>query len=322
LRLATTPTLPHLGPALASIRGFGVHDISSAVVIDVDAHPILCAVSDEGRVVAFAPLEPDAPFPATGLDLGTVLDGLGDNEIDLEGVTVDGDCVVAVGSLSQKRKRVKPGHDTDEALERLARITKASGGERDHSDHAYRLRPRLVDGALEVELVEAIEVRSRVAALELLAPFASIPSKDNGLDAEGLALFDGSQWLGLRGPVLRGQALLVRMTPSFRKPRLVPLPLDGWGIRALACAADGLWLVSGPTMTHPGPFTLWHVDPRTTPRPDLARIGQIGVRGLGKVETVFAWRGRLHVLLDGPHGGDPHTVEISEPFAPADDRVG
>ncbi len=315
--LATEPTLPHLGHALASIPGFGAHDISAATVIDVDEHPILCAVSDEGRIVAFVPLEPDADLDPVGFDLGTEVGGLDDKEIDLEGITVHDGSVVVIGSLSLKRSKVKPDHGLDDALERLGKIRRASGGKRTHSDHAYRLRPRLEGGKLVVDYLERTEVRSRLASLPLLAPHAEIPSKDNGLDAEGLAWHRGAMFVGLRGPVLRGQALLVRATADFRSPALVPLDLDGWGIRALASGDSGeLWVVSGPTMEHVGPFVLWRADLDAAPRPTAERIGEIEVPHAGKIETVFRWRGHLRVLADGEHGGDPRTVEIVEPFCP------
>lgn len=60
--LATEPTLPHLGHALGALPDFGASDISAATVIHVDDHPVLCAVADEGRVIAFAPLEPFGSF--------------------------------------------------------------------------------------------------------------------------------------------------------------------------------------------------------------------------------------------------------------------
>ncbi|MEN0063031.1 MAG: DUF3616 domain-containing protein [Myxococcota bacterium] len=307
--LATEPTLPHIGHALARLDDFGAHDISAAVVIDVEGHPILGAVSDEGRIVAFVPLEPDAGLEPLGFDLGTVTTGIDDKEIDLEGVTVHNGALVAIGSLSFKRRRVKDKHDLEEALERLAKVGKASGGKRTHSDHAYVLQPRLDHGRLTVDFVRRIEVRSHLAELPLLAPFATLPSKDNGLDVEGLTFHEGSFYLGLRGPVLRGQALLVRTTSDFESPTLLPLGLDGWGIRAVTPRGPGeLWVVSGPTMAHPGPFTLWRVEPHATPRPKATRMGELAVPGAGKVETVFAYRGTLHILVDGLAGGDPRTV--------------
>lgn len=312
--LATEPTLPHLDAALRALPDFGACDVSAATVIEVDGHPILCAVSDEGRVIAFVPLDEHAQPDPVGFDLGSVLDGLGDKEIDLEGVTAVDGCVLAIGSLSLKRRKVRPEHDADEALRRLEKVTTASGGKRTHSDFAYRLRPRVERGRIVVDFVDRTEVRSALADLPLLAPFAAIPSKDNGLDVEGLALHGEHLYLGLRGPVVRGQALLARLSTDLGHPELIPVDLDGWGIRAVTSAGPrGLFVVSGPTLTHAGPFELWQVSVDAS-RPAVSRIGRLALAGRHKVETVFAWRGQLRVLLDGVHGGDPRTVRIVEPF--------
>ncbi|WP_457090403.1 DUF3616 domain-containing protein [Microvirga sp. P5_D2] len=40
-------------------------------------------------------------------------------------------------------------------------------------------------------------------------PFLSIPSKENGFDVEGLAVREGRISPGLRGPVLRGHAVVL-----------------------------------------------------------------------------------------------------------------
>ena len=61
-----------------------------------------------------------------------------------------------------------------------------------------------------------------LAANALIRPFLAIPSKDNGLDIEGITARDNRVLLGLRGPVLRGIALVAEL-------RLVVL---GWGGRA------------------------------------------------------------------------------------------
>ena len=46
-----------------------------------------------------------------------------------------------------------------------------------------------------------------------LAPFLPIPGKDNGLDVEGIAVIGDRVYLGLRGPVLRGWAVVLELRP-------------------------------------------------------------------------------------------------------------
>ncbi|MFO0119910.1 MAG: DUF3616 domain-containing protein, partial [Cyanobium sp.] len=48
-----------------------------------------------------------------------------------------------------------------------------------------------------------------LAADPLIAPFLKIPSKENGLDIEGIAARAERLLVGLRGPVLRGIALVL-----------------------------------------------------------------------------------------------------------------
>lgn len=314
MSLTTVSTLPWLSTALADLPGFGDTDVSGVTVLPVDGVPILVAVSDEGRVVAFVPLDPDGPLSPLGFDLGDHVHGLGKREIDLEGVTHRDGVVYAAGSMSLKRPTISPALKRAEAVERLGDIRPASGRRRRHSDHVYALHPRVMNGALSVSFEGSTEVRTTLLSDPLLQPFAGVPSKDNGLDCEGIA-WDGTHfWAGLRGPVLRGQALLVRLSKKLRKPVLYPLPLDGWGIRALTYGVtdtwgDGLYLVSGPTMTHPGPFALWRYRPWDTGPGGLTALGALDIEQTGaKVESVFLWDGQVRMLLDGPSGGSPFLV--------------
>ncbi|MDX1606049.1 MAG: DUF3616 domain-containing protein, partial [Candidatus Competibacterales bacterium] len=85
------------------------------------------------------------------------------------------------------------------------------------------------------------------------------------LDIEGLAVLDGRVWLGLRGPVLRGHAVVLELQPEagedgelhlrpldgkpFRKHFL---QLEGLGIRDMCRDGDDLLLLAGPTMALEG----------------------------------------------------------------------
>lgn len=109
-----------------------------------------------------------------------------------------------------------------------------------------------------------------------LAPYLSIPSKDNGFDVEGLAAApSGRLFLGLRGPVLDGWAcvleivvgahpdrrdeLVLRKLPGRSAPgRASPryrkhfLDLEGAGIRDLCLAGQDLLILTGPPMRGKG----------------------------------------------------------------------
>jgi hypothetical protein len=115
-----------------------------------------------------------------------------------------------------------------------------------------------------------------------LAPFLSIPSKDNGFDIEGLAAAPGGRlFLGLRGPVIDGWACVLEIVVaahSRRKNELVLrklrngegspphsnryrkhfLDLGGAGIRDLCLAGRDLLILAGPPMRGKGPARVHH----------------------------------------------------------------
>jgi hypothetical protein len=102
-------------------------------------------------------------------------------------------------------------------------------------------------------------------------------SKENGLDIEGLAVRGNKAWVGLRGPVLRGIAILLEIEVeegSSNKLKLKAigedsrqykrhfLALDGLGIRELCWEENGenLLVLAGPTMDLDGAHSLFRLD--------------------------------------------------------------
>jgi hypothetical protein len=210
-----------------------------------------------------------------------------DEEIDIEGIAYSDYYLWFVGSHSLKRKSYKRDRLLDENLDRLQQI--------EREDNRYTLgRIPLVNGHLhsicahperpEVTLTAAQlkrkksgnDLTKRLEVDRHLGPFlaADIPGKDNGFDIEGIAVTGDRFWLGLRGPVLRGWAVLLELKleaddPSTLKlSKLGPnkerylkhfLDLEGLGIRDLCPWQDQLLILAGPTMTLDGPvkvFTL------------------------------------------------------------------
>lgn len=320
----------------AELQGFAhpeaTRNISGVVPFRVDGVDLLAVVTDEGQQVAIVPLgvENAARLDTAFIDLGSLIRDLDehdgdaslpeDAELDLEGVGVDGDVLWICGSLSLKRSRVKDGIVRRAAvLERLARVQRASGEELDHSERVYRLRV-WVDGSIHAELLHSRRMRKRLLKLDLLRPFARLPSKDNGLDVEGAAHVGEHFWFGLRGPVLRGQALMVRVASDLRGPELFPLDLGGSGIRGLtwgksAHLGEGFLVVAGPTLAGPAPFALWHWVP---PADDgLGILGKVmdltPPTTSSKFEAVFLWREEVRLLLDGVDGGGTSLLKVTFP---------
>ena len=142
-----------------------------------------------------------------------------------------------------------------------------------------------------------------------LGSFLTIPSKENGFDVEGLAVRGDRVWLGLRGPVLRGHAMVLdleitekapgrlnaRRIEGERRYRKHLLDTRGLGIRDMRFHGDDLLLLAGSTMSLEGPaFVLrWR---------DAVDDDVSGVIDPDRIEMVAELPYQLHV--DHPEGID------------------
>jgi hypothetical protein len=198
-------------------------------------------------------------------------------EMDIEGLEADDGWLWIVGSHSLKRRRPKrEENDAARALERMARIKRdpnraflgrmplapsADGGLMPVAEHEGRR-------AASVPLsADASALHGWLSQDPHLAPFLAIPSKENGLDVEGLAAQGSRVWLGLRGPVLRGHAVVLeldlaegpdgfleaRAIEGARRYRKHLLPSAGLGVRDLARDGEDILVLTGPALGSDGP---------------------------------------------------------------------
>lgn len=203
------------------------------------------------------------------------------NEVDVEGLDYHDGYLWLVGSHSLKRKQPKPGKTADKGIRKLAKL------ERDANRYLLARIPVVVeDGIASLQAPAAQLPIHRKTGNPLLAAladdphlgaFLAIPGKDNGFDIEGLAVVGKRVFLGLRGPVLRGWAVvleievetdsndlstlkLVNIGEDERPYRKHFLPLDGLGVRDLCVQGEDLLLLAGPTMSLDGPVRVyrWH----------------------------------------------------------------
>ncbi|MEN3334702.1 MAG: hypothetical protein V7641_4067, partial [Blastocatellia bacterium] len=151
-----------------------------------------------------------------------------DEEIDVEGLSFSDNYLWLVGSHSLKRKKPKPKDNPQEQIKDLAHIKSElnryvlaripigqnpATGEvapckscTNPSDALQTLTAtHLPYSNPGNALMDAIKADAH------LAPFLSIPGKDNGLDIEGLAARGNRLFVGLRGPVLRGWAVILEL---------------------------------------------------------------------------------------------------------------
>lgn len=245
-------------------------------------------------------------------------------EIDIEGLAYDaaGRNLWLVGSHSLKRKKADLGKKDAKNSTRLATVS-ADGNryllarlplepDADGLPAPVRLAP---DGRHAARLrgdTTGNELTRELATDPHLGPFLAIPGKDNGFDIEGLALTPGGRLLlGLRGPVLRGWAVVleVALEPDAADPatlRLRPIgpegrlyrkhfvQLRGLGIRDLYAVGDDLLLLAGPTMDLDAPVTVFRWQGGAAPAPAPADT------------FTFTTSGRLRPVLEVPVGHNAH----------------
>ncbi len=240
-----------------------------------------------------------------------------DGEMDIEGLCADDGFLWIVGSHS--RKRCKPKRDENDHTEALQKM---EGTEREPNRYFLGriplveevpglFSPARSDGKRQAAWLKLGRRRSALerwlAADPHLGPFLSIPSKENGFDIEGMAVQRDRVWLGLRGPVLRGHAVVLDLelkqkAPNRLKGRRIDgerryrkhlLDTRGLGIRDMRFEGDDLLLLVGPTMSLEGPaFVLrWR---------DAAHDDSSGVIAPERVETIAELPYQLHA--DHPEG--------------------
>ena len=101
-----------------------------------------------------------------------------------------------------------------------------------------------------------------------LKPFAGLPSKENGLDIEGLTVAGESAFLGLRGPVVDNVAVIVALSKSAALDGRVVVEathfvdLEGLGVRDLIRYKRKFLVLAGPVSSADGPFLLYAWRPK------------------------------------------------------------
>ena len=248
------------------------------------------------------------------------------SEIDIEGLAADEGYLWVAGSHGLKRRKARPDKDAARQIHRLAEL-RADGNRyllarvplrEDGHGHMIpdtrvldgkgneRTAARLMGGRNGNLLMDALRLD------EHLAPFLSIPSKDNGLDIEGIAVHGDRVFLGLRGPVLRGWAVVLelcladaapgylRMEPVDKKGALYRkhfLDLRGLGVRDLRLRGRDLLILAGPTMDLDGPAAVY----RWRKALDAERSVLLGKDDVEEVVTVPYGTGEHHAD-DHPEG--------------------
>ncbi|MCC5640178.1 DUF3616 domain-containing protein [Nostoc sp. CHAB 5844] len=208
-----------------------------------------------------------------------------DEEIDIEGLAYTDYYLWLVGSHSYKRKKPKPEKTDQKNVSRLAKIESESnryilgriplidGSLFSSCQHPKNSSLQLTSAQLEITKQGNLLMTALVNDPHLgLFIKAAIPGKDNGFDIEGLAIYQNQIFLGLRGPVLRGWAIVLEIELQNSCPGMMKLVqigeenkeykkhfvwLNGLGIRDLCVDGKDLLILAGPTMDLDGPVQIY-----------------------------------------------------------------
>jgi hypothetical protein len=207
------------------------------------------------------------------------------SEVDIEGLSYADGYLWLTGSHSIKRNKAK-GKKQEKDIARLSEI------ERDPNRYLLARLPVLNgeilhtyarpedDKALTAASLRKVDdhntLMEMLAEDEHLGTFLKmrLPSKDNGFDIEGLAVHGNRIFLGLRGPVLRGWAMILEIEVEQTEPGVLALKelgegvfyrkhflaLNGQGIRELCVHGKDLIVLAGPTMDLEGTMQMFRLE--------------------------------------------------------------
>jgi hypothetical protein len=240
----------------------------SGVAVDGER---LWTVSDEGRSLEV--LAPDGTGGyrlAHQYALDTLIPGIPDadgdkpGELDLESITIRKGQLWLSGSHCLVRQ--KPPETAEDRLESAIRSRPSR-----FLLARFDLGPGGLTNPVHLPFEGEDSLRGRLLTDSHLAPFLALPSKENGLDIEGMCRHQGQTLLGCRGPLLDDVAAVVAL--EFARDRFAIaahtlhfLDLGGLAIRDLTrWGEDGL-VLAGPVGDVHGPFRLYRWTPEASDR--------------------------------------------------------
>jgi Protein of unknown function (DUF3616) len=199
-----------------------------------------------------------------------------DKEIDIEGIACEGSIVYVVGSHSYKREQIDANRTYEQ--NRNAIEQKLSESDREQRDRLFRFD-------LNADLaLEQTSLRSILDRNDVLRRFSQIPSKENGIDIEGMAVRNGLLYIGFRGPVLRDNWVPIlkrKFAAPVDRADLVFVNLGGRGIRDLTPVKDGFLILAGPVGDEPGSYQIyaWDGEDCLPGTRTSGKVGQIELLG-------------------------------------------
>lgn len=300
-------------------------DVSGIACATSSGFPRLCLIVDDETQGAQIVILEDGKLIA-GDFVRLIDDSFADKplELDAEGAAFADNSFYVMGSHG--RPRHEEGVDDAAKIEARARA----------SSRIFRIRfaPNSIDmqtGKLNSrpEVKPSLELIGSIRAQPELAPFVDQPLEENGLTIEGVAVWDGMLYAGLRGPVPDDRAAILSLPLSAlfdggtgETTLLRPdLGTDGAGkargVRDLAVFEGRLLVLAGPVKDPPeghaieiGDYTVFSYGDQAEKLLDLKGYGsEIKPEALLPLDES---NGKLRALLlfDGPDEGQPTPIQI------------
>jgi hypothetical protein len=248
-------------------------------------------------------------------------------EIDIEGIACEGDTVYVIGSHSWVRETIKDDKPFDKNRAKFAQLHPPEG-DKYARDRLFRFR---LDASGKPFEIAETSLRKVLDANPILAPFTKVPSKENGIDIEGLAVRDGRLYVGFRGPVLRGHyapILACRFDDPADGPELMFVQLGGYGVRDITRVKGGFLILAGAVAEGDHDVKLYFWDGHDClagERPDgskrgrcvpLAEVPPPSKKAKAEGLTVLkeaADHYEILVVFDGAPGGAPTKYRAPKP---------
>jgi len=180
-------------------------------------------------------------------------------DADFEGLARGDGLFFAITSHSRDRKKQDAKHTYEKNRKNLTVDGIDSCASR------YQLKRFRLDEQGNPTDIKDASLKALLAGDPILAPFAALPSKENGIDIEGLAATEDDLFVGFRGPVLRQNYVpvlhldhnLVPVAPP--SPSILFVDLEGRGIRDLTAGPGGkdLYVLAGPNGNEDQSFAIY-----------------------------------------------------------------
>jgi hypothetical protein len=321
---AATPT-----PAVAALAAgappspFELHVLAAPSLCEASA--ILATPSDEGLVLVADNEVDDQLYrfaiAGNGLGAGTVLAMPGPKDArpdDIEALARLGNEIVVVGSQSRNKECVvRPKR------QRIRRLVSADGGALKETGAVVDANKTWRD-ALQNEGAKCLSTLFTAStpagadrfckALVAAEKLAALDGKhcQEVANVEGaFGTTDGRLWLGLRAPLVDGNAVLLRLAggaSELRFDRVTLLRLDGRGIRELAVAGEQLYGIAGPMLDCAEPFALFRLSAAAAVGGGEPQVEILRADLVTSSEGLLVRGKRAYVVVDGDEPAEGDTT--------------